>query len=50
MDPASLQKIRSQLDEFKHHLAEFEAAMAQGMADNSAVLQKPGAQFSTCSV
>ena len=32
MDPASLQKIRSQLDEFKHHLAEFEAAMAQGMA------------------
>ena len=50
MDPVSLKKIRSQLDEFKHHLAEFEAVMAQCMADNSAALQKPGAQFLTCSV
>jgi DNA-binding GntR family transcriptional regulator len=48
MDSATLKKFRGQLNEFSHHLAEFEAAMAQGKADNPAALREHGAQFSTC--
>ena len=50
MDPVSPQKFRSQLDEFNHYVAEIEAALVQGMADNSPALQEPIVQFSICSV
>ena len=48
MDSATLQKFRGQLDKFSHQLAEFEAAMAQGKADNPAALREPSAHFSAC--
>ena len=38
MDSATVQKFRGELDKFAHQLAELEAAMVQGQADNPAAL------------